>query len=64
MDAKAQADLEEARRFGIDLDMIDTNLALTVKQRWEQHEAALALAMKLEAAGKKRDQDAGLHAHS
>ena len=47
--------LEEARRAGIDLDLLDSNLALTVDQRWKQHDAALELALKLEAAGKIRD---------
>jgi hypothetical protein len=47
--------LEEARRAGIDLDLLDTNLALSVKERWQQHDAALELALKLQAAGKLRD---------
>jgi hypothetical protein len=47
--------LEEARRAGIDLDLLDTNLALSVKERWQQHDAAMKLALKLEAAGKVRD---------
>jgi hypothetical protein len=47
--------LEEARRAGIDLDLLDSNLALTVEQRWKQHDAALGLALKLEAAGRIRD---------
>jgi pheromone shutdown protein TraB len=47
--------LEQARQAGIDLDLLDCNLALTVEQRWKQHDAALALALKLEAAGKIRD---------
>jgi pheromone shutdown protein TraB len=47
--------LEEARRAGIDLDLIDSNLALTVEQRWKQHDAALELALMLETAGKIRD---------
>ena len=47
--------LEEARRAGIDLDLLDSNLALTVKERWERHDSALELALKLEAAGKARD---------
>jgi hypothetical protein len=46
---------EEARSAGIDLDLLDTNLALSVKERWQQHDAALELALKLEAAGKLRD---------
>jgi hypothetical protein len=47
--------LEEARRAGIDLDLLDSNLALTVEQRWKQHDAALGLALKLAAAGKIQD---------
>ena len=47
--------LEEARRAGIDLDLLDTNLALSVKERWQQHDAAMELALKLEEAGKARD---------
>jgi hypothetical protein len=47
--------LEDARRAGIDLDLLDTNLALSVKERWQQHDNALDLAMKLEAAGRVRD---------
>jgi hypothetical protein len=54
MDDPAKA-LEEARKAGIDLDMLDANLALSVKDRWRQHAAALQLALKLEEAGKKRD---------
>ncbi len=45
--------IEEARRAGIDLDLLDTNLALSVAERWRQHDAALALALMLEKAGKK-----------
>ena len=47
--------LEDARRAGIDLDLLDTNLALSVKERWRQHDAALELALKLEAAGALRN---------
>jgi pheromone shutdown protein TraB len=28
--------IEEARRAGLDLDLLDSNLALTVEQRWKQ----------------------------
>ncbi len=34
MTAAEQA-LEDARRAGIDLDLLDTNLALSVKERWQ-----------------------------
>jgi hypothetical protein len=54
MENPAQA-LEDARRAGIDLDLLDSNLALPVKERWAQHDGALELALKLEAAGKARD---------
>lgn len=40
MDQPDQA-LEEARRAGIDLDLLDTNLALTYEQRWLKHDEAL-----------------------
>lgn len=53
MDDQTQV-LEEARRAGIDLDLLDTNLALSVKERWSQHDAALELAFKLKQAGKNR----------
>jgi len=46
---------EEARRAGIDLDLLDSNPALSVGERWKQHDAALALALKLEQAGRARD---------
>ena len=49
---------EEARQAGIDLDLIDTNLSLPVRERWRQHDAALALILKLEQA--KAADDAGL----
>lgn len=42
--------LEEARRAGIDLDLLDTNLALTVAQRWQQHDDALELVLTLQGA--------------
>lgn len=50
----ATSALEVARSAGIDLDMIDSNLALSVKERWTQHEQAFELAMKLKQAGKVR----------
>ncbi|MDP3073679.1 MAG: hypothetical protein Q8N18_25570 [Opitutaceae bacterium] len=49
---------EEARRAGIDLDLIDTNLALSVEERWRQHDGALRLVLKLQQA--KAARDAGL----
>jgi len=47
--------IEGARRAGIDLDRLDSNLALTVKERWQQHDVALDLVVKLQAARRKLD---------
>lgn len=44
-----------ARRAGIDLDLIDTNLALPVEERWRQHDAALNLVLKLQEAKAAHD---------
>ncbi|MEO6993688.1 MAG: hypothetical protein ABI273_08665 [Lacunisphaera sp.] len=54
MTAAEQA-LEDARRAGIDLDLLDTNLALSVKERWQQHDSALELALKLQTAGQLKE---------
>ena len=43
--------LEEARRAGIDLDLLDSNLALTYEQRVLRHESALELMLALREAG-------------
>jgi hypothetical protein len=51
MNQSPQSALEDARSEGIDLDMLDTNLALSVKERWMQHEQANELALKLQTAG-------------
>jgi hypothetical protein len=50
--------LEQAREAGIDLDLIDTNLALSVEDRWRQHDGALRFILKLQQA--KVAHDAGL----
>ena len=50
--------LEEAREAGIDLNLIDTNLALRVEDRWQQHDGALRFILKLQEA--KAAHDAGL----
>lgn len=43
--------LEEARKAGIDLDLLDTKLALTYEQRVLRHESALELVLALREAG-------------
>jgi hypothetical protein len=50
MDNPAQA-LDDARRAGIDLDLLDSNLALTYEQRVQRHESALELMLALRDAG-------------
>jgi hypothetical protein len=45
----------DARQAGIDLDLIDTILSLSVAERWRQHDAAANLALKLEQARKTHD---------
>lgn len=49
------AALEDARQAGIDLSLIEANLALPVKERWRQHDAALGFLLKLEEAKRKHD---------
>jgi hypothetical protein len=49
---------EEARQAGIDLDLIDTNLALPVGERWRQPDGALRFILKWQEA--KVAHDAGL----
>ena len=50
MDDPAKA-LEEARKAGIDLDLLDANLALSYEERVLQHDSALELALALRRAG-------------
>lgn len=37
----AEQAIEEARRAGIDLSLLDSNLALNYEQRWLKHDQAL-----------------------
>ena len=43
--------IEEARRAGFDLDLLDSNLALTPEQRALRHDSALELVLALREAG-------------
>jgi hypothetical protein len=56
MDVNAERALAEAARAGIDLDLIDANLRLSVADRWRQHDAALNLALKLQEAKRLSDE--------
>jgi len=50
--------LDEARRAGIDLDLLDSNLALTYEQRVLRHESALELVLALREAGAAYEKSA------
>jgi hypothetical protein len=50
--------LEEARRAGFDLNLIDSNLALSPEQRALRHDSALELAQALKEAGAAHAQSA------
>jgi hypothetical protein len=47
--------IEEAREAGFDIDMLESNLALTPEERWRQHNLALAMAFELQQARPIRD---------
>jgi hypothetical protein len=50
--------LEEARRAGIDLNLLDLNLALTYEERVLRHESALELMLALREAGAAHEKSA------
>jgi hypothetical protein len=54
--------LEDARRAGIDLDLLDSNLALTYEGRVLRHESALELVLALREAGTAYEKSASLAA--
>ncbi|AWI10537.1 hypothetical protein M2103_002157 [Ereboglobus sp. PH5-5] len=51
---KRERIFDEARKAGVDLDLLDTNLRLSVSERVRRHNEALRLAAKLERAMKAR----------
>jgi|UniRef100_UPI00404A2B90 hypothetical protein len=50
--------LEEARCAGIDLDLLDSNLALSYEQRVLRHESARELMLALKEAGAAYEKSA------
>ena len=46
-----------AREAGFDLDLIDTNLALTPEDRLRQHDEALAVMLALQQARRAADAE-------
>jgi hypothetical protein len=57
MDNPAQA-FEDARRAGIDLDLLDSNLALSYEERVLRHESAQELMWALREAGSAYEKSA------
>lgn len=47
--------IEDARRAGFDMDLLDSNLALSPAERWRQHSLALEMALELQQARRIRD---------
>ena len=47
--------IEEARRAGFDLNLIEMNLSLPPGERWRQHDMALDVILELEEARMARD---------
>lgn len=56
--------LEEARRAGIDLSLLDCNLALSYEERALRHESALELVLALREAGAAYEKSASSAAAS
>ena len=52
--------IEEARRVGFDMNLIEINLLLSPEERWRQHDMALEVVLELQKARMARD--ARLHA--
>jgi hypothetical protein len=47
--------IEEARRAGFNLNLIEMNLSLLPEERWRQHDMALDVILELEEARMARD---------
>ena len=52
--------IEEARRAGFDLDLLDSNLALSPEARVLRHDSALELVQELKKAKAAHDQLASI----
>jgi hypothetical protein len=57
MESADQA-LEAARKAGIDLDLLDLNLAMTYEERVLHHESARSLMLALREAGSAYEKSA------
>lgn len=45
--------LARAEAFGIDLSLLEANLALSPEARWNQHDGALTFGLELQAAARR-----------
>jgi hypothetical protein len=55
MKPKSEPAVEEARQAGFDIDLIESNLALSPVERWRQPQLALDMALELQQARIARD---------
>ncbi|HVS53263.1 MAG TPA: hypothetical protein VHD62_12980 [Opitutaceae bacterium] len=55
MESSEHPDIAAARRAGFDLNLLDSNLALTPEERWRQHNLALEMALELQQGRFIRD---------
>ena len=55
MNPPTNSAIEEARRAGFDLNLIELNLSLTPAERWRQHDMALDVILEFEKARMARD---------
>jgi hypothetical protein len=53
--------IEEARRAGLDLHLLDSNLALTPEERVLRHESALELVLALKEAAATHEKPPSTH---
>jgi hypothetical protein len=55
MNQADQHAIEEARRAGFDVDLLDTNLGMSPEERLRHHDGALEVALALREARIARD---------
>ena len=55
MNSSEDLAIEEARRAGFDMNLIDLNLSLSPEERWRQHDMVLEIVFELQNARVARD---------
>lgn len=56
MDATGKSAWDRAKEAGIDMSLIESNLKLSVAERWRRHDRALNTMLKLREALKRRNE--------